>query len=320
MAGYREKMLVEMALNSLQQNIQHKHDAETVTASTSSTITTPQYNINYNLDKSTDESFDELDLLDDFDDTVKDPDWTLKRKRDDSTSESEAENEINEGMNPDNADIENEEVVETSKEDESVEAKSKNQVERIKLLRMQGKKYHGYTKDEKGKSKYCKSRAERVMSPRCCTNRCDKGWGGRQCSKVDDDARNAIFSTFWNNMSWSEKKVYVLSLVTKKKVSRRTTESPGSRRMFSYSYALRVYEQRCVVCKSLLLATLSLKEDTMYNCLLKKILNMVFRHQRQVNLVLTMKTHRPENQLSSISTRCPECFLIIVEPEPQNFI
>ncbi|KAH3858923.1 hypothetical protein DPMN_101568 [Dreissena polymorpha] len=186
MAGFRGKMLVEMALNSLQKNVQHQHKNETVTASTSSQKCNhnppPQYDINYNLDKSTDESFDELDLLDDFDDTVKHPDWTLKRKRDDRTSESEAENEVNEGINPDNVDIANEEVVETSKEDEHVEAKSENQAERNKLLRMQGKKYHGDKKDEQGKSKYCKSRAERVMSPRCCTNRCNKGSGGRQCS------------------------------------------------------------------------------------------------------------------------------------------
>ncbi|WAR21184.1 hypothetical protein MAR_015158 [Mya arenaria] len=129
---------------------------------------------------------------------------------------------------------------------------------------MQGKKYFGFKKGGDGKSKYCDERPEKSMHPKNCTKRCDKGWGGRQCSKIDEHARGEIFNMFWKNMNWREKKVYVLSLVSKNDVARRTT-GENSRRKFSYSYYLRVDDQRYAVCKSLFLATLALKEDTVYN-------------------------------------------------------
>ena len=48
---------------------------------------------------------------------------------------------------------------------------------------MKGKKYVGVAKNTEGKSIYCKDRTERILHPRNFTNRCHKGWGGRQCDK-----------------------------------------------------------------------------------------------------------------------------------------
>ena len=75
-----------------------------------------------------------------------------------------------------------------------------------------------------------------------------------------------IFTNFWENMTWDEKKVYAIKLVTKRDVHRRSKgSSESSRIQYSYSYHLRIDENRYPVCQSLFLATLSLKEDTIYN-------------------------------------------------------
>lgn len=138
-------------------------------------------------------------------------------------------------------------------------------VRKNKSMRMHGEKYFGVKQNEDGKRNYNIEQPERVMHPRNCTARCDKSWGGRKCSQIDEQTRSEIFNTFWKNMTWGEKKVYVSSLVKKKIVSRRTTVNKDSRRNHSYTYYLRKGKSTYVVCKALFWATLSLKEDTVYN-------------------------------------------------------
>ncbi|WAR21214.1 hypothetical protein MAR_015188 [Mya arenaria] len=301
-----------MALNRLEQDFHHDenetkeavnsiesemevtnslHAEPDASRSTLNLMKSSTFDNNNNID--TDDSYND----DDFYDDVNDPDWTLKRKREDnsacSDSESdsagshtetrelnaqtyqtlciesniegaigvESEENVREASFPDI--IERVEEVETTVNENDPEL-GKSGFEKNKLLRMQGKKYFGFKKGGDGKSKYCDERPEKSMHPKNCTKRCDKGWGGRQCSKIDEHARGEIFNMFWKNMNWREKKVYDLSLVAKIDVARRTT-GENSRRKFSYSYYLRVDDQRYAVCKSLFLATLALKEDTVYN-------------------------------------------------------
>jgi len=259
------------------------------------------------------DSFDEEDKFYDYDDDVKDPDWTLKRKRDQYSSDSDSSESIGTltttFMTADNIERnskseriaveENATVTEINSElqavdehssqteinsehlavddtsnpvldvidhEEVVQDRAASTFLQNQTLRIQGKAYAGYRKDEKdGKFRYCSDQSERKMHERCCTSRCEKGWGGRQCNQVPDESRRVIFESFWKNMSWDEKKVYGISLVSKKPVSRRTNLENASRRKYSYDYSLRIKNQKYSVCKSLFLATLSLKEDTVYN-------------------------------------------------------
>ena len=37
----------------------------------------------------------------------------------------------------------------------------------------------------------------------------------RQCTLITEDNRSAVFEKFWKEMTWNEKKMYVVSLVEK---------------------------------------------------------------------------------------------------------
>ena len=67
----------------------------------------------------------------------------------------------------------------------------------------------------------------------------------RQCSLITEDNRSAVF---WKEMTWNERKVYVVSLVEKIQVVQITTGGP-SRKSFSFRYRPWQNNNRVVVCK-----------------------------------------------------------------------
>ncbi|WAR08886.1 LOW QUALITY PROTEIN: hypothetical protein MAR_018844 [Mya arenaria] len=117
---------------------------------------------------------------------------------------------------------------------------------------MKGEKYLGVQKNTDGVKSYCVERKERLISPSNCTNRCEKS---RQCSLLQEEDRQAIFETFWHQMTRQEKRLYVTGLIERREVAQRTTEG-NSRRNFSYKYYLRNGHLRVQVCKNLFTATL----------------------------------------------------------------
>nr|CAH7760572.1 unnamed protein product [Callosobruchus chinensis] len=122
---------------------------------------------------------------------------------------------------------------------------------------MNGMSYIGYTRDRKGKVFHNKERENRVMGPRCQSNKCMK-YKNRFCINMSEDERNSIFKKFWEDMSWDQKKIYVSNLVQKKDIERKFVEN--SRRSSTYNYFLKIGHENKQVCKSMFLSTLGLNE------------------------------------------------------------
>lgn len=66
------------------------------------------------------------------------------------------------------------------------------------------------------------------MGPRCQSAACEKS-SKHYCSKVEEADREKIFKSFWGNMNWEEKRMYVRGLVDVTPVQRRRG-SENSRR------------------------------------------------------------------------------------------
>nr|CAH7757936.1 unnamed protein product [Callosobruchus chinensis] len=117
--------------------------------------------------------------------------------------------------------------------------------EKAKIRRMNGMSYIGYTRDRKGKVFHNKERENRVMGPRCQSNKCMK-YKNRFCINMSEDERNSIFKKFWEDMSWDQKKIYVSNLVQKKDIERKFVEN--SRRSSTYNYFLKIGHENKQVC------------------------------------------------------------------------
>ncbi|KAK6177541.1 hypothetical protein SNE40_015624 [Patella caerulea] len=161
--------------------------------------------------------------------------------------------------------VDHEEVVDT--QNEGVRSKrgmsdpSKWQRNKNKKLRMEGKPYKGIAKVD-GRKWFCAEREERILGARNCSRKCEKS---RKCGLITDNSRVEIFKSFWHNMDWSEKKIYVTNLVDQ--CNTLTTVGENSRRKFTFRYFLKNGHQRLPVCKNLFLSTLGIGEYTVYEWL-----------------------------------------------------
>lgn len=128
-----------------------------------------------------------------------------------------------------------------------------------KYKRMKGESYVGFAKNELGAYKQTSSKEPRRMGPPCC---CKKGREGKllKCSELSENVRNEIFQTFWSQMNWDQRKVFVSNNVDIIKKQRTRTEAETSRREQSYVYHLKHEERRKRVCKLMFLSTLCLGE------------------------------------------------------------
>ncbi|WAR25418.1 hypothetical protein MAR_011122 [Mya arenaria] len=206
--------------------------------------TTDQNNNNESLLKLLEDSDDTESY---YDDDVRDPDWNPVNSAISDTEEIQ---------------IDHEEIIESEQDNNgAVKRSSINLKELNKSKRMKGEKYLGVQKNTDGVKTYCVERKERLISPSNGTKRCEKS---RQCSLLQEEDRQAIFETFWHQMTWQEKRLYVTGLIERREVAQRTTEG-NSRRNFSYKYYLRNGHLRVQVCKNLFTATLGLSEKTVLN-------------------------------------------------------
>ncbi|XP_045485486.1 uncharacterized protein LOC110999393 isoform X1 [Pieris rapae] len=137
---------------------------------------------------------------------------------------------------------------------------------RVKIKRMKGEEYVGYRRDrkvqgnEKFKVLHDIPRPAREMAPRCTSIFCTKS-KIRGCPNLTDDERQDIFSKFWKNMTWDQRKQYVVSnvLICERKQIKKTIDS---RRSESKQYFLPTSIGRIQVCMQTFLKTLGLKEST----------------------------------------------------------
>lgn len=129
-----------------------------------------------------------------------------------------------------------------------------------KKLRMEGKEYEGYKRNREGMVTKGISRPDRQMTATCFSNACKK-MKTRHCGEFSDDERKNIFTKFWNNMNWDEKKVYTTSSI-EYVPKKRNSVGENSRRTGTFNYFLRkIDNSKLKVCKKMFLGTMGLKED-----------------------------------------------------------
>ncbi|CAG9791489.1 unnamed protein product [Diatraea saccharalis] len=129
---------------------------------------------------------------------------------------------------------------------------------------MEGKEYLGYRRDSKGpkfKVLHDTVRPARTIGPQCTSEFCKKS-KLRGCDSIPEDERITLFSNYWNNMTWEQRKQYVISNVRvcpKKQVK---SKESSSRRSESKEYFLETSNGRVQVCKNTFLNAFGIKEWT----------------------------------------------------------
>lgn len=143
--------------------------------------------------------------------------------------------------------------------DELEWSKNKN-----KILRMKGKEYRGMKKNEGGKFVLSEIKSARKIGPRCASSFCKKNVVKRKCFSIKDEDREQLFKTFWNDMTWVERKTYIAALceINSTKVK---TGSIVSRRADTITYFLKINNEKLQVCKKMFLQTLCLNEWSVRN-------------------------------------------------------
>ncbi|XP_023262943.1 uncharacterized protein LOC111655690 isoform X2 [Seriola lalandi dorsalis] len=131
---------------------------------------------------------------------------------------------------------------------------------RQKQLRMEGKPYISKRK----KDGTTVTKAQRTIGPRCTSSACKRA-SNRFCADFNEEARHDLFTTFWQCMNWSQRKIYVAGLVDCDPVERTRAPWTQSRRSVSMRYHLIADGDRKQVCKKMFLSTLGVGEWSVLN-------------------------------------------------------
>nr|CAH7748642.1 unnamed protein product [Callosobruchus chinensis] len=171
-----------------------------------------------------------------------------------------------------------------------------------KLKRQSGQEYFGKRKLE-DKWDYHVTKKPKVMKESCKCN----GKTGTKCKDILKEERTKLFEKFWE-LSWSEKRVYITTLVEKNPVKRarnRKVESK-SRRQFSYSYYLDTSKCRIRVCKTMFCNTLSISERSIGHWLHDKSNNMTLITASREDFVnpRQAKINKEKENLKAFLTVC----------------
>lgn len=129
--------------------------------------------------------------------------------------------------------------------------------------RSKGVVYYG-KKKESGGTNSAVTKKPREMGPPCDGKH--KGSTKKpQCHLLTEDVRTGIFQSFWNELTWAQRKVYINSLVDEVIPNRARKES--SRKKVTRVYHLRVQNERVQVCQEMFLSTLNIGEWCVYSWL-----------------------------------------------------
>lgn len=101
------------------------------------------------------------------------------------------------------------------------------------------------------------------MGEKCNSKKCTISKNS-QCSEITDDQRQVLFTKFWSNMDWSQRKTFVVALVNKAPTAQKTSKKK-SRRQCNLFYHLKVNDVILPVYKKMFLSTLSLGEWSVIN-------------------------------------------------------
>ena len=134
-------------------------------------------------------------------------------------------------------------------------AKGQNKRHLNKKLRMSGQNYLGFRKPRNQKNTFHDTpREERQLKPRCT---CKKTLS-KKCSEISEQNRATIFSKFWSQMNWDQRRTFVANTV--RTGERKRPIETESRRSITLRYNLVVNNVPVPVCKRMYLNTLSLGE------------------------------------------------------------
>lgn len=186
----------------------------------------------------------------------KDPDYELLNDGEE-TEESDSE-EVVDSQNED-SNSEGEHSDPKNKRRKKIDLnKNKWKRNENKLKRMKGEEYLGFTR-KNNKWKHNKIRKERKIKERCDGKHCEKT-KVYFCNKVTNEKRSQIFQNFWTDLTWDQKKMFVVNNVEKTEPKRRKTETKETQKSNSFIYYLRVAGQPLRVCKKMFLHTLCIGE------------------------------------------------------------
>lgn len=164
--------------------------------------------------------------------------------------------------------------------------------------RQHGEAYIGYKQNEDGnKVSHDVPRPERIMGPRCTSKYCKKSTK-RNCNDLEDSDRKKLNNMFWDDMTWDQKKIYIVSLVDKHATKSKCVED--SRRTLSLMYFLYINGKIQQVCKSFFLSTLSLNEWMVLNWVKESDLGIIpAKHIRNKRRALV----RPPSKLKEFNEK-----------------
>ncbi|KAK5862082.1 hypothetical protein PBY51_017513 [Eleginops maclovinus] len=131
---------------------------------------------------------------------------------------------------------------------------------RQKQLRMEGKPYISKRK----KDGTTITKGQRTIGSRCSSTACKRA-SNRFCADFSEEGRNQLFTSFWQCMTWPQRKVYVSRLVDCDPVERTRAPWTQSRRSVSMRYHLISDGDRKQVCKKMFLSTLGIGEWSVLN-------------------------------------------------------
>ncbi|GLV37529.1 hypothetical protein CBL_20341 [Carabus blaptoides fortunei] len=158
--------------------------------------------------------------------------------------------------------------------------------------RMKGQSYSVVKKTKDIAKNTVIQRKQRELGPRCNSSMCLKSKEKRQCYKISEEQRQAVFKLFWSDMNWNERKIFVATLVHRVNVKQRTTQKASSPKNYTLKYHLKIENELVPVCKKMFSSTLHLGEWTIANWVKKSTTGIMSSTSKFPNKVQALNVEK----------------------------
>uniref|UniRef100_A0A1B6MHZ9 Uncharacterized protein n=1 Tax=Graphocephala atropunctata TaxID=36148 RepID=A0A1B6MHZ9_9HEMI len=99
------------------------------------------------------------------------------------------------------------------------------------------------------------------MGQTCSSNLCAQS-RLRHCNTITEEQRKELFTDFWENLSWEEKKEYIVAMVERVEVNRRRSRTGfKSRRNVTLKYHFVLDGEKIQVCQKMFCHTLDVSKN-----------------------------------------------------------
>ncbi|KAK7504088.1 hypothetical protein BaRGS_00004820 [Batillaria attramentaria] len=172
-------------------------------------------------------------------------------------------------------------------------------------FRRKGKAYETKYKTKRGET-IMKHQPPRQQGPPCSSAFCRKS-AYKSCASISSEDRKQLLTSFWEEMTWKQRKACISSLVFDRhqKIKTFTRET---RRKCTLVYYLRIKDEPRQVCKQMFLGTFGLKEwtvsswkkdthgwrQTVHSAIERKLLNCQIYWPAEYIEVITSARTKPE--------------------------